>query len=109
MAGSMKPPPFEYYAPTTRAEALALLAAHGGEAKVLAGGQSLVPSMNFRLAAPAILVDVNNIADLAGIGAAEDGGLRLGAMTRQRAIERSPLVAARFPLLAEAMPHIAHP
>src|SRR5438046_8079593 len=99
----MKPPPFEYYAPTTRAEALGLLAEHGSEAKVLAGGQSLVPSMNFRLAAPAILVDLNGIADLFGIAEAEGGGLRIGAMTRQRTVERSALIAARAPLLAEAM------
>lgn len=104
----MKPAPFEYYAPSTREEALALLAEHGGEAKPLAGGQSLVPSMNFRLAQPSILVDLNRVADLAGI--AESGnGLTIGAMTRQRTVERSTLVAARAPLAAEAMPHIAHP
>ncbi|MGA7731023.1 MAG: xanthine dehydrogenase family protein subunit M [Chloroflexia bacterium] len=103
----MKPAPFEYYAPSTREEALALLAEHGGEAKPLAGGQSLVPSMNFRLAQPSILVDLNGVADLAGI-AEVGGGLSLGAMTRQRAVERSALVSARAPLVAEAMPHIAH-
>jgi aerobic carbon-monoxide dehydrogenase medium subunit len=103
----MKPAPFEYYAPTTREEALALLAEHGGEAKPLAGGQSLVPSMNFRLAQPSILVDLNGVADLAGIAEA-GGGLSIGAMTRQRAVERSALVSARAPLVAEAMPHIAH-
>src|SRR3954454_13875731 len=105
----MKPAPFEYFAPTTRAEALALLAEHGGEAKVLAGGQSLVPTMNFRLAQPAILVDLNGIADLAGIVVEPGGGLRIGAMTRQRLVERSPFVAQHAPLIAEAMPHIAHP
>jgi CO/xanthine dehydrogenase FAD-binding subunit len=104
----MKPAPFEYYAPSTREEALALLVEHGGEAKPLAGGQSLVPSMNFRLAQPSILVDLNGIADLAGIAEA-GGGLSIGAMTRQRAVERSALVPARAPLVAEAMPHIAHP
>ena len=102
----MKPAPFEYYVPSTREEALALLAEHGGEAKPLAGGQSLVPSMNFRLAQPSILVDLNGVADLAGI--VEAGGLSIGAMTRQRAVERSALVSARAPLVAEAMPHIAH-
>jgi aerobic carbon-monoxide dehydrogenase medium subunit len=105
----MKPPPFEYYAPANRAEALELLAEHGYEAKVLAGGQSLVPSMNFRLAQPSILVDLNGIPDLFGISAGEDGGLRIGAMTRQRAVERSTLVAGRAPLISEAMPHVAHP
>src|SRR3954454_8384049 len=98
----MKPAPFEYFAPTTRAEALALLAEHGDEAKVLAGGQSLVPSMNFRLAQPGILVDLNGIADLFGIASGADGGLRLGSMTRQRTAERSALVAGAAPLLAEA-------
>ncbi len=105
----MKPAPFEYYAPESREEALALLTEHGGEAKVLAGGQSLVPSMNFRLAQPSILVDLNGVADLFGIHAHADGGLGIGAMTRQRSIERSPLVAARAALVAEAMPDIAHP
>src|SRR5881392_3909039 len=105
----MKPPPLEYYAPTTREEALALMAEHGGEAKVLAGGQSLVPSMNFRLAQPSILVDLNGVADLFGIYADGEGGLRIRAMTRHRAVERSSLVAARAPLITEAMPDIAHP
>ena len=105
----MKPAPFEYYSPTTREEALSLLVEHGGDAKLLAGGQSLVPSMNFRLAQPSILVDLNDITDLSGISPTQDGGLRIGAMTRQREVERSPLVAERAPLLAEAMPYIAHP
>ncbi len=105
----MKPAPFEYYAPGERAEALALLAEHGGEAKILAGGQSLVPSMNFRLAQPSILVDLNGVADLFGIRAGADGGVVIGAMTRQRTVERSPLIAARAPLVAETMPYIAHP
>ena len=105
----MKPPPFQYYAPTTREEALSLLAEHGYEAKILAGGQSLVPSMNFRLAQPGILIDLNRIDDLFGIHATEDGGLRIGAMTRQRNVERSTLVQSRAPLVYEAMPYIAHP
>src|SRR5689334_3602058 len=105
----MKPAPFEYYAPAGRAEALALLAEHGGEAKILAGGQSLVPTMNFRLAQPAILVDLNGVADLFGIRAGADGGVVIGAMTRQRTVERSALIAECAPLVAETMPHIAHP
>jgi carbon-monoxide dehydrogenase medium subunit len=105
----MKPPPFEYYAPRTRQEALELLSEHAGEAKVLAGGQSLVPSMNFRLAQPSILVDLNGVEDLFGIQPHEEGGLLVRAMTRHRSVERSPLVAERAPLIFEAMPYIAHP
>ena len=104
----MKPAPFEYFQPRTLDEALSLLAEHGGDAKPLAGGQSLIPAMNFRLATPAVLVDLNGLAELNDIS---DGGgnITIGGMTRQRAIERSGLVAQRFPLLAETMPHIAHP
>ena len=105
----MKPAPFRYYAPTSVEEALALLAEHGDEAKVLAGGQSLIPTMNFRLAQPAVLVDLNNIAELFYIRPNGDGGLRIGAMTRQAQVERDPLVAERAPLVHETMPHIAHP
>jgi carbon-monoxide dehydrogenase medium subunit len=103
----MKPAPFDYHRPDSVDAALALLAEHGYDAKLLAGGQSLVPAMNFRLAAPAVLIDLNRIPGLDGIGEA-DGGLRLGAMVRQRAAERSPLVAARAPLLAETLPYVAH-
>ena len=105
----MKPAPFDYHAPETVDEALMLLAEHGEEAKALAGGQSLIPVLNFRLARPAVLVDLNRIVALAGIAPAPDGGLRIGAMTRQREAERSALVAKRSPLIREAMPHIAHP
>ena len=105
----MKPAPFRYHAPESLDEALELLAEHGEEAKVLAGGQSLVPTLNFRLARPAVLVDLNRIAALAYVEAESDGGLRVGAMTRQRAVERSPLVMERAPLVAETMPFVAHP
>ncbi len=105
----MKPAPFIYHAPTSLDEVLAHLATYGYEASVLAGGQSLVPTMNFRLAQPSVLIDINRIPDLAYLRPADDGGLRLGAMTRQRAVERSALVAERAPLLHETMPHIAHP
>lgn len=105
----MKPAPFKYYAPTTVDEALAHLAEHGYDAKPLAGGQSLVPLLNFRLAQPAVIVDLNNVSELFYIRAADDGGLRLGAMTRQRQVEHDPLVAERAPLLYETMPHIAYP
>ena len=104
----MKPAPFEYFAPGSLDEALALLADHGAAAKLLAGGQSLVPAMNFRLAQPAVLVDLNGVAGLAGIEPTPDGGVSIGAMTRQRAVEQSALVATRAPLLAEAMPSVAH-
>ena len=101
----MKPATFEYFAPATRAEALALLARHE-DAKPLAGGQSLVPAMNFRLARPAVLVDLNRIGDLAGIEAG--AALRIRAMTRQSALERNDEVARMAPLVALAMPHVAH-
>ncbi|MBW3571668.1 MAG: xanthine dehydrogenase family protein subunit M [Gemmatimonadetes bacterium] len=103
----MKPAPFEYHRPDSVDEALALLAEHGYDAKLLAGGQSLVPAMNFRLAAPAVLIDLNRIPGLDGIAEA-DGGVRIGAMTRQRAAERSATVASRVPLLAETLPYVAH-
>ena len=114
----MKPAAFAYHRPSSLAEALELLERHG-DAKPLAGGQSLVPAMNFRLAQPAVLVDLNALPSLDAIrpieggdtppGAAAPAGLRIGAMARQRAVERSALVAERAPLLAEAMPFVAHP
>ena len=104
----MKPAPFDYFAPDTVAEASALLVQYGYDAKILAGGQSLVPTMNFRLAQPAVLVDLNKIPDLDYIDSTSDGGLRMGAMTRQSTVERSALVARHAPLLHEAMPLIAH-
>jgi carbon-monoxide dehydrogenase medium subunit len=106
---SMKPAPFQYYAPTTVEEALAHLAEHGYDAKALAGGQSLIPTMNFRLAQPSVLVDLNHIPELFYVQPDDNGGLRLGAMTRESQIEHDPLVAERAPLLHETMPHIAHP
>ncbi len=105
----MKPAPFRYHAPDTLDEALQLLRRYGAEAKPLAGGQSLIPAMNFRLARPAVLIDLNRLTDLAGIEETADGGLAIGAMTRQRAVERSSHVAGGAPLLAETMPYIAHP
>lgn len=103
----MKPAPFAYHRPETVEEALALLAAHGAEAKPLAGGQSLIPAMNFRLARPAVLVDLNRVAALAYVREETDR-VRIGAMTRQRTAERDPLVHRRAPLLTEALPHVAH-
>ena len=103
----MKPAPFDYFIPATLDEALALLAEHGADAKPLAGGQSLIPAMNFRLARPAVLVDLNRISELAYVRA--ESGVAIGAMTRQRVVERSDVVARAAPLLAEALPSIAHP
>ncbi len=104
----MKPAPFEYYRPRTLDEALSLMAKYGSDAKPLAGGQSLIPAMNFRLATPAVLDDLNAIHDL-GYIRNDSGDLRIGGMTRQRQVERSALISEKAPLVAEAMPHIAHP
>lgn len=104
----MKPAPFRYYAPDTLDEALALLGEHRHDAKLLAGGQSLVPAMNFRLATPSVLIDLNRIDELDWMLEGDAGGLRIGAMTRQRTVERSERVKELQPLLHETMPHIAH-
>jgi len=105
----VKPPPFAYSAPGTVAEALRLLADLGTEGKVLAGGQSLVPMLNMRLAAPAHLVDINGLAgELGGIDV-DDGGVRVGALARHAAVERSAEVAAVLPLLGQALAEVAHP
>jgi aerobic carbon-monoxide dehydrogenase medium subunit len=104
----MKPAPFRYLAPTTLDEALDALSHYGYEAKLLAGGQSLIPTMNFRLAQPGVLIDLNRILELGYIEPTPAGGVRIGAMTRQRAVEQSPLVAQHAPLLHAAMPLIAH-
>jgi CO/xanthine dehydrogenase FAD-binding subunit len=103
----MKPPRFKYIAARSLEAALAAKAEHGSDARFLAGGQSLIPAMNFRLAQPGVLIDINALADLDYVR--EDGTLRIGAMTRTRTLERSPLVAERHPLLHEAVPHVAHP
>jgi carbon-monoxide dehydrogenase medium subunit len=104
----MKPPPFSYSTPTSVAEAIGLLAEHADvEPRVLAGGQSLIPLMNFRLAQPGHLVDLRNVAELAGIRLDGDT-LVIGAMTRQSEVERSPEVALAAPLLAEAIGLVGH-
>ena len=105
----MKPAPVEYVAPGTLEEVLSILSEQGGDAKLLAGGQSLVPMMNFRLAAPELLVDLNRIDSLAGVSERLGGGISIGGMTRQRALERDELIRQRVPLLAEIAPNIAHP
>ncbi|MCW2943428.1 MAG: Carbon-monoxide dehydrogenase medium subunit [Actinoallomurus sp.] len=104
----MKPVDFELHRPATTDEAIALLAEHAAEAKVLAGGQSLLPLLNFRLARPDHLIDLGRIAGLAQLRRTQDE-LVVGAMVRQAQAERSPAVAAHAPLLAAAFPNIAHP
>jgi CO/xanthine dehydrogenase FAD-binding subunit len=103
----MKPPPFEYDDPATLEEALALLAQHGDEAKLLAGGQSLVPLLNFRLARPERLIDLNGLAELDYLRF-ENGTLRIGALTRHSTLERSAELAERVPLLSEAVKLVGH-
>jgi CO/xanthine dehydrogenase FAD-binding subunit len=103
----MKPPPFDYHAPSSLEEALATVAQLGDDGKVLAGGQSLVPLMNFRLAWPGALVDLNRLGELAYVRV-ENGSVRIGAMTRQGDLERSPAVRD-CPLVGEALRHVGHP
>ena len=103
----MKPAVFEYEDPATEDEALDLLAEHGDECKVLAGGQSLVPLMNFRLARPARLVDINRVGSLGGI-AVEGGRLRIGALVRHAQVERSRDIEEGWPLLSEAIGWVGH-
>jgi carbon-monoxide dehydrogenase medium subunit len=103
----MKLPLFDYACPTSLADAVALLASHDGEAKLLAGGQSLVPMLAFRVASPALLVDLRKLPELRQIGIA-DGAITLGAMVRWRDILEHPQLAAAHPLLAQAVTHVAH-
>jgi aerobic carbon-monoxide dehydrogenase medium subunit len=104
----MKPARFEYAAPRSVEEAIEELRRSDGDAKILAGGQSLVPLLNMRLATPARLVDLNRVPELRYV-VERDGGIAIGAMTRQRAVERDQRVAARVPLLAEAIRWVGHP
>jgi aerobic carbon-monoxide dehydrogenase medium subunit len=103
----MKLPPFDYEAPQTVSEALELLAEYGDEASVLAGGQSLIPLLALRLARPAVLIDINGIAELSGVSAT-DGWTTIGATTREYMAEESKRVADTVPLLAAALPLIGH-
>ena len=104
----MKPAPFEYHAPQTLEQALDLKSQHGDEGKLLAGGQSLVPAMNFRVVQPSLLIDLNPVSELGYVR--EDGAsFWIGAMTRERQLELDPAIANHVPLLHEAAPHIAHP
>jgi carbon-monoxide dehydrogenase medium subunit len=104
----MKPAPFKYIAVNSLEHALSLKAEHGDDAKFLAGGQSLMPAMNFRLAQPAILIDINEIEELSGIRPSSEV-TRIGSITRYRTLEREAAFANAFPLIGEALPHIAHP
>jgi len=104
----LKPAPFDYVAPRTVAEAVDHLARHGDDARVLAGGQSLVRLMNTRLATPAVIVDINRVEGLDAIEA-ENGSIRIGATARQRAAELHELVRSGAPLFARAGEHVAHP
>jgi aerobic carbon-monoxide dehydrogenase medium subunit len=104
----MIPSKFEYFAPTTLHEALSLLTRYGSEAKILSGGQSLIPLMKLRLATPTYLVDINTIAGLDGVEE-QDGFLRLGALVREADLERSELVRSRYPIVYETAAVIADP
>ena len=105
----MKPAPFKYVKASSLAHALSLKAEHGDEARFLAGGQSLIPAMNFRLARPSVLIDINGLSDLAGCTTIEGGKVRVGALTRYRALECDNGFLKACPLFADALPHIAHP
>ena len=105
----MKPAPFDYLSPATLDEALAIMGEHGYSAKLLAGGQSLIPTMNFRLAQPSLLVDLNGVGELNKLHPDESHGVRIGAMVRHSQVEYSQVVRDLAPLLFEVMPHIAHP
>ena len=105
----MKPAPFKYIAASSLDEALFLKAQYGDEACFLAGGQSLIPAMNFRLARPAVLIDINPLTELAGIDRLDGETIRVGAVTRYRALERDASFLKTCPLFADALPHVAHP
>jgi aerobic carbon-monoxide dehydrogenase medium subunit len=103
----LKPPRFHYVRPESLDAALQLLAEHGEDARILAGGQSLMPTLAMRLSQPQVLIDINRIDALKGI-AIRDDMVRIGALTRHVEVKNSPLVAEKLPLIAEAMPHVAH-
>jgi carbon-monoxide dehydrogenase medium subunit len=105
----MKPAPFRYIAAQSLEQALALKAEYGDEARFLAGGQSLLPTMNFRLTQAAVLIDINPLTGLSGLRKSGSESIHVGALTRYRALERDPATARDLPLIAEALPHIAHP
>jgi len=103
----VKPVPFAYHRPASLDEALALVERYGADGRILAGGQSLVPALNMRLAAPAALIDINRLPGLDGI-IVERAGLVIGALARHEAVETSSLVSRHAPLISQAMPHVGH-
>ena len=105
---AVKHPPFNYHRPTTVDEALRLLDEHGAEAKILAGGQSLLPVMALRLGRPDHVIDIGGIDELGQITAGSTGGVRIGAMVRHAQAENSPEVGATAPLVTAALPHVGH-
>lgn len=104
----MKASAFQYVKPSSLSECFELIERYGEDAKVLAGGQSLIAALNMRLAAPAVLIDINGLAELDGVRVS-DGVVRIGALTRHRTLERSAEIARYLPLISQAVPHIAHP
>ena len=104
----MKPAAFNYVKPMTLDDALGLLSKHSEGAQILAGGQSLMPTLNMRLSAPDLLIDLNGLAELSGVKL-EGNHIRIGALTRHVDVENSSVIAEHCPLIASAMPHIAHP
>jgi carbon-monoxide dehydrogenase medium subunit len=105
----MKPAPFKYIAAHTVEQALALKAEYGDDGRFLAGGQSIVPTLNFRLTQAAVLIDINPLTHCASVQDAQPGAVRIGALTRYGQLERNPATAQILPLVHEALPHIAHP
>ena len=104
----MKAPAFDYVRARSLPEALSLLRRHGDDAKIIAGGQSLVPALNLRLLAPSLLIDIGALGELKGVSV-EDGTVRIGALTRHVDLLRSPDIATHLPLVARAITHVAHP
>ena len=104
----MKPAAFNYVKPMTLDDAVGLLSKHGEGAQILAGGQSLMPTLNMRLSAPDLLIDINGLAELSGVKL-EGNHIRIGALTRHVDVENSSVISEHCPLIASAMPHIAHP
>jgi CO/xanthine dehydrogenase FAD-binding subunit len=103
----MKPPAFDYLCPTSVDQVIEALRQAGGDAKILAGGQSLMPMLNFRLLRPSVLIDINHVPGLAHIEAGKES-LRVGALARHHKVETSELVKAHFPVITAAMAHVAH-
>jgi CO/xanthine dehydrogenase FAD-binding subunit len=104
----MKPAPFDYCCPDTIDEAVEVLAANIDDAKLMAGGQSLTPMLNFRVVRPALIIDISRLLELEYVRERGDGGLTIGALTRHRVLETSALVASRFPVIPETMHNVAH-